>query len=117
MHVMEYIVSTEREDAISAAYDQAEQQIDEALEAGTITVNDATTAAVDAATGLKAIEINDIEGTRIRIEGPLTGDSIWSVTHDGLSTTVALARGYTAAEIHDHDTAALEALEKWLAGI
>jgi hypothetical protein len=115
MSSTDYLSSTGREETISDVYDRAERKISRALDAGTLTANNAGFGE-DKLEGRKSITISQIDGSEFVIEGPFKGTSLWVITYDGKSSTNGNDLP-TAEDIRDHDVAALNALEGFLADI
>lgn len=111
----DYLASEGREETIANAYDRAERKISRALDAGTLTANDADFGK-DKIKGRKSITISQVDGSEFVIEGPFKGTSLWVLTYDGKSSTNGNDLP-TAEDIRDHDVAALNALEEFLADI
>lgn len=112
---VEYLASADREETIADAYDRAERKISRALESGKLTANDAVFGE-DELKGRKSITISQIEGNKFVIEGPLKGTSLWVITYNKKSSTNGNHLP-TAEDIRNHDVAALNALEDFLADI
>lgn len=114
---LDYLPDIHRVEMLSDAFSEAELAIAHALDAGTLTANDASVT-VDDNTDRKAITITQVQGNEFRLEGPIKGDtSLWVVTFGGRSSTLPGTGIKTEGDVRAHDAAALAALQEFLADI